>query len=165
MESVYGRKVIPGSNPGPTARTMILKRKPRDFKPEFEVAACFCEHEGEILLLKRHPNKDYGGFWNLPAGKLGQGETAEDAVVREVREETGIALAPEQISRIGTYYDIYPEYSYLFHVFRASVGSKKVNVKEDEATDYGWFVPHDALKLNLVPDEDYCIIDAFKLRF
>jgi len=142
---------------------MISKERPIGFSPAFEVAACFCEHDGKVLFLKRHSKKDYGGFWNLPAGKLEKGETAEQAVIREVKEETGINLQGDQIIRIQTYYDTYPEYMYLFHTFLAHVGSKEVEIKDDEAVDFTWLKPVEALRIDLVPDEDYCIKDAFGL--
>jgi len=138
---------------------MISKEKPEGFAPKFEVAACFIEYEGKILFLKRHPEKDYGGFWNLPAGKSDEEEDPLSTAIREAFEETGIALEPEQVSRIESYYDVYPEYMYMFHTYRANVNSEEVTIKEDEATEYGWFTPEEALMLDLVPDEEFCIAD------
>ena len=47
-----------------------------------------------ILLVKHKPEK--GGFWEgkwiCPGGKLGQGESIEDGIRREVREETGFEI-------------------------------------------------------------------------
>jgi len=138
---------------------MISKEKPDGFKPKFEVAACFIEHDGELLFLKRHPDKDYGGFWNLPAGKSDPDETPMETAIREVLEETGIVLTQEQVEHVGSYFDVYPEYMYLFHTFKATIDSREVRIKEDEAVDHGWYSPEAALELQLVPDEDFCIAD------
>lgn len=46
---------------------------------------------GEILLLKRHPKSYYGAdMWELPGGKVDRGEFFDEALVREIKEETGL---------------------------------------------------------------------------
>jgi ADP-ribose pyrophosphatase YjhB (NUDIX family) len=60
-------------------------------------------HEGRVLLVQRghEPAK---GKWSIPGGLIELGESLSDAVVREVREETGLAVEPvalvELIDRI-----------------------------------------------------------------
>lgn len=44
---------------------------------------------------------DYRGYWNLPCGYLDYNEDANEAAVREVREETGIRLNPSQLKSFG----------------------------------------------------------------
>lgn len=59
-------------------------------------------HEGTVLLIQRkHP--PFEGSWALPGGFVDYGETTEDAVVREVFEETG--LKTKIRSLIGVYSD------------------------------------------------------------
>lgn len=141
---------------------MLFDERPSDFNPKFEVAACFCVNDGKALFLQRHTTKDYGEKWNLPAGKLEPDETPINAAIREVSEETGITLSPNQVVLIKTYYSRLPEYDYLFHSFKATVPNQDVAIKDDEALDFGLFAPQEALKLDLVPDEDICIKDAFR---
>ncbi|GMQ86941.1 MAG: NUDIX hydrolase [Gammaproteobacteria bacterium] len=52
------------------------------------VAGCIPEWEGRILLCKRAIEPRYG-LWTLPAGFMENGETAEQAALRETREEAG----------------------------------------------------------------------------
>lgn len=53
------------------------------------VVHAILEHEGKILLVKRSPKILEGGKWSLPSGFLDRDETAEQCVLRELREETG----------------------------------------------------------------------------
>ena len=45
----------------------------------------------ELLLLKRPDNIHCGGLWSFPGGKVEEGETALNAAVRELKEETGLS--------------------------------------------------------------------------
>jgi 8-oxo-dGTP diphosphatase len=55
------------------------------------VAACaLIDRDGQVLLAQRPPDKDDGGLWEFPGGKVEAGERAEDALIRELREELGI---------------------------------------------------------------------------
>ncbi len=70
--------------PAPVRRTMV-----RVGTPGFTVGAVVAiECDGEILFL-RQPHRV---GWSLPGGLLDRGERAGDAVVREVREETGLTI-------------------------------------------------------------------------
>ena len=60
----------------------------RTFAPTFTVGAlCFVEDDGRILVLRQRHRVG----WTLPGGLLNRGESAEEAVVRELAEETGLA--------------------------------------------------------------------------
>src|SRR4051794_41874846 len=64
--------------------------------PPPAVAALVRDGEGRILLQRRSDN----GRWNLPAGAVDPGESPADAVVREVREETGLAVRPVRVAGV-----------------------------------------------------------------
>lgn len=49
--------------------------------------------DGRFLLTSRPPGKVYEGCWEFPGGKLEQGETIEQALRRELKEEIGITIA------------------------------------------------------------------------
>ncbi|MFZ2405513.1 MAG: NUDIX domain-containing protein, partial [Methylobacter sp.] len=48
--------------------------------------------EGKILISLRHADLHQGGLWEFPGGKIEEFETAEQALVRELKEEINIAL-------------------------------------------------------------------------
>lgn len=51
------------------------------------VAAAVIEHEGRILIARRRPGVHLAGKWEFPGGKIEPGETPEECLVRELREE------------------------------------------------------------------------------
>ena len=63
------------------------------------VAAIISNGEGKILLQRRSDN----GLWGLPGGSVEIGESVRDAIVREVKEETGLTV--EVVRLIGVYSD------------------------------------------------------------
>jgi len=48
------------------------------------------DHQGKVLLLKRHTDQHCGGLWSFPGGKIEAGESPQTAAQRELREETGL---------------------------------------------------------------------------
>ncbi|KQT85875.1 8-oxo-dGTP diphosphatase MutT [Aurantimonas sp. Leaf443] len=54
------------------------------------VACALVDADGRILLAERPAGKTLAGLWEFPGGKLEPGETPEEALVRELREELGI---------------------------------------------------------------------------
>ncbi|MBL4619613.1 MAG: (deoxy)nucleoside triphosphate pyrophosphohydrolase [Alphaproteobacteria bacterium] len=55
------------------------------------VAACaLVDRDGRVLLARRPEGKPMAGLWEFPGGKLATGETPEQALVRELKEELGI---------------------------------------------------------------------------
>ena len=57
-----------------------------------EVAAAIIRKDEKILICQRPANKDLGLLWEFPGGKIEAGETGEQAVIRECREELGVTL-------------------------------------------------------------------------
>ncbi|MEM6820315.1 MAG: (deoxy)nucleoside triphosphate pyrophosphohydrolase [Verrucomicrobiota bacterium] len=49
---------------------------------------------GKILVAKRDASKNFGGLWEFPGGKVEGGETASQAIIRELREELGVEVMP-----------------------------------------------------------------------
>jgi 8-oxo-dGTP diphosphatase len=56
------------------------------------VAAALVLENGRILLQKRPPGRSMAGLWEFPGGKLEDGETPEQALVRELSEELAIGI-------------------------------------------------------------------------
>ena len=68
-------------------------------KPLVLVAACaLVDIDGRVLLAQRPRGKTLAGLWEFPGGKLEAGETPEDCLIRELREELGIDVAAACLS-------------------------------------------------------------------
>lgn len=100
----------------------------------------------KILLTKRsNYTTAFPGYWTCPGGRADQGETAREAVVREVKEEVGLDFRPTTLFARGKYKDR------QLHRFLGE-WSGKIKVQEKEITAYGWFTYEGAMALELAFD-------------
>ena len=56
------------------------------------VAVALVDPDGRVLLAQRPEGKAMAGLWEFPGGKIETGEAPEEALIRELREELGIAV-------------------------------------------------------------------------
>src|SRR5437667_10573172 len=84
-----------------------------------QVAAALIVHEGRYLLTRRKADVHLGGLWEVPGGKREPGESLEECLRRELREELGSAtteLVPFQVIRHA-----YPGKTDELHFYGCSV--------------------------------------------
>ena len=71
-----------------------LNRKSSIINHKFiEVSAALIFRDGKLLITQRHASTHLGGLWEFPGGKREPGETFEQCLVREIREELGVDIA------------------------------------------------------------------------
>lgn len=137
---------------------MIYDHPPAEFNSQFDVVGCIVECQGKILLLHRHDHKPEGNTWCLPAGKREGKETVEQAVKREVLQETGMYLTRDQLTRRGLVYVRYSDYDFTYTVYYARFAAPPtIRLAPDEHKDWQWVTPTEALTLNLIRDEAACL--------
>ncbi len=79
----------------------------RRFKKISTAVALFIR-DGRIYIQRRPPNGLFAGMWEFPGGKVEEGESAADALVRECREELGVECAPgEKLLELTHYYTVF----------------------------------------------------------
>ncbi len=96
---------------------------------------------GDQVLLVKRKNPPNAGAWSIPGGRIEAGESQEQAVHRELNEETGIDA--EIIGKITVIDAQFGSYHYLLHDY-AAVWTKGEPVAADDALD-ARFVPLNAL--------------------
>jgi 8-oxo-dGTP diphosphatase len=97
-----------------------------------EVAAAVIERpDGTFLLAQRPEGKPYAGYWEFPGGKIEDGEAAQAALTRELREELGIAVRESTpwITRVYAY----THATVRLHFFRVSAWDGEPRPLEDQA--------------------------------
>ena len=62
-------------------------------RKSIEVSAALIFRNGKLLITQRHAKSHLGGLWEFPGGKREAGETFEQCLIREIREELGVEIA------------------------------------------------------------------------
>lgn len=123
-----------------------------------EVVAAIIRREGRILAAQR----GYGDFkdgWEFPGGKMEPGETAEAAIVREIREELEVEVAPEALVTTVEY--DYPAFHLTMHCFLCGIRAGEVMLKEHEAMR--WLAAGELDDVEWLP-ADVEVVKALKRR-
>ena len=100
--------------------------------------------EGKVVLTKRRDCP----VWVLPGGKIDEGETAEQAIVREVKEETGYDVEVERKVALYTSNSIFLRPVFLFKLIPLNHHRRQFDKKETK--ELGLFSP-DTLPYETVP--------------
>jgi 8-oxo-dGTP diphosphatase len=116
--------------------------------------------EGEKILLVKRNTRPFVGYWALPGGRMDPGETVEQTIVREVKEETGLDVSI--VRKIGEYVekgikdDVDYEYYPTCFLVRAVGG--EIRRQESEIQQIKAF-PLDELPMPLAFEHDQMIKD------
>lgn len=100
---------------------------------EFAVKAIILK-DGRFLALHRSDAK--GSWFDLPGGRMEFGESAEETVIREVREETGLTIEPIRI--LDTWNNVREDYQVTGIFYLCIVSSDNTVCLSDEHDEYIW---------------------------
>lgn len=122
------------------------------------VGAIIVDSRDRILILKRSPNEYYAGLWDLPGGKVEDGETLLQAVVREAKEESGLRINPENRH---FYVFKYQDKNFDIYGFKAKIISGEVFLSE-EHSKFKWIYKSEIRKIKFVPSAKAIVENFFK---
>ena len=121
------------------------------------VAGVITDARDRILLARRTEGRDLAGLWEFPGGKVDPGETPEQALVRELREELGIeARVGEPVIAVPQQY---PHKRLCLDVRRIAAWSGTVKGLDGQAL--AWVPPH-KLASYAMPDADRPVVAALR---
>ena len=123
------------------------------------VCAAVIEHEGKILLTERPAEKQHGGFWEFPGGKIDPGESPHNALKRELHEELDVNIEVGPV--FETVYHHYGWGSVLIIAYLCRWRSGEI--KHLEVADHAWVAPEKFADYKILP-ADQPILQKLKYR-
>lgn len=116
--------------------------------------------DGRVLLGRRTSAIRFAGMWDAFGGHLERGESPEEALRRELREELGIRVTSAE--PLGEYDDLDPTSRETFrhHLFLVTAWDGEPHVANEEHSEIRWFPPSEVEALELMPS----LKDAIRTR-
>jgi 8-oxo-dGTP diphosphatase len=116
------------------------------------VAACaLVDVQGRVLISKRPEGKPLAGLWEFPGGKVEPRETPEYALIRELEEELGVVIAPDDLFPLTFASHAYEALHLLMPVYACRTWQGAVTALEGQ--ELAWVSP-DALSAYAMPPAD-----------
>lgn len=114
------------------------------------VVGCFLEYGGKFVLLYRHSHKPEGDTWGMPGGKVEPNETDDQAMIRELQEETGYISDASELQLLGEYEFTSPMVgTYQYVTYRVSLKDvHDVQLEQSAHSDYKWVSVEEADKMD-----------------
>ncbi len=120
----------------------LLDEKSRRYPVRPVVGVGALIYDGSQILLVERGNPPLAGYWSLPGGGVEAGERLEDAVIREVFEETGLRVSADALATV--FERIMPdearrcEYHYVLIDFYCTIMGGELRAGDD-SRDVRWF--------------------------
>lgn len=116
------------------------------------VAALIQDSKGKILLVQQQKKKS--GYWLLPGGGIEFGESGEEALKRELKEELSLEVSHTEFLLLNESIDPNKKRHLIQIVFLTKVREllPVLNAKEKAISGFGYFSPKEILSMDLRPD-------------
>ena len=96
------------------------------------VAVALIDIDGRVLIARRPAGKAMAGLWEFPGGKLAAGETPEQALIRELREELGIDTEQSCLAPLAFASHSYDDFHLLMPLYVCRIWNGFVTAKEGQ---------------------------------
>ncbi|MGV3666309.1 MAG: NUDIX hydrolase [Leptospira bouyouniensis] len=116
------------------------------------VAALIQDPKGKILLVQQQ--KKQSGYWLLPGGGIEFGESGEEALKRELKEELSLEVSHSEFLLLNESIDPNQKRHLIQIVFLTKVKEllPVINAQEKAISGFGYFTPKEILEMDLRPD-------------
>jgi 8-oxo-dGTP diphosphatase len=105
------------------------------------VAACaLIDADGRVLIAQRPEGKEMAGLWEFPGGKIEPGEMPERTLIRELKEELGIAVSEDCLAPLTFASHRYPDFHLLMPLYVCRRWEGTVTARE--AQRLAWVKPN-----------------------
>lgn len=139
------------------AASRHVSRVTRHVPAVVQVAAGLIVREGHYLIAKRKADTHLGGLWEFPGGKREPGESLEDCLRRELREELGIDVTSPVHFRVIRHE--YPEKTVELHFFHCAISCGEAVALDCE--EVRWVMPNEMTQYEF-PSADRPLIEALQ---
>jgi 8-oxo-dGTP diphosphatase len=102
-------------------------------------AAALIDADGRVLLSRRPADKQLGGLWEFPGGKVEAGERPEAALIRELKEELGIDVAQSCLAPLTFASHAYENFHLLMPLYVCRRWQGQVSGREGQ--ELAWVRP------------------------
>lgn len=122
------------------------------------VAAIIKNKDGKILIAQRNLKKAQGGLWEFPGGKIEKGETKEEAIIREIKEELDMDIKVDSYFTSKQYK--YPDKTInLIGLYCTMIGD---NYKVLEHEKVEWITMNQFNNFEFAPADKYFVKKLYK---
>jgi len=129
--------------------------------PHLHVACAIIERDGLILAARRRPGLSMAGKWEFPGGKIQDGESAADALHRELREELEVEV--EIQAALPAHTHPYPAFTITLYPFRCRLApGSAAELRSADHDALVWLPPERLYELDWA-EADAPIISGIKI--
>lgn len=91
-------------------------------------------HKDNCYLATQRGYGDFEGMWEFPGGKIEEGESREEALKREIKEELDVEVKIEKFLCIVNY--DYPNFHLTMHCYHCSIGDSEIRLLEHQSAKW-----------------------------
>jgi mutator protein MutT len=117
--------------------------------------------EGKVLILKRHNSEYAAGQWCLPGGKVDYGDTVEDTVRRELREETSLTATSAKFLFFQDSLPLSAGKMHCISLYFECTATGEILLNE-ESSECAWIGPSDIAQYRIAFRHDLGLLQFWK---